>query len=169
MTIIYLNQFIIHFLAICVHTSAWKGFSHFFPLLSGDGIATSLRLFSAGISQLHMEALPMPLKTATELRDELDRLSPAAELEMWRAQGEGRGLPSHRADLRLFDAPNDFEPLVTLFRDRAAWCPYCEKVGGIRKLLFCLKLMSLYGRFGSSWRRSEFRIARGCRLSQAMV
>jgi len=39
-----------------------------------------------------------------------------------------RGPASHKATLRLFDAPSGYEPLVTLYRDTAAWCPYCEKV-----------------------------------------
>jgi len=39
-----------------------------------------------------------------------------------------RGPASHKASLRLFDAPDGFEPEVTLYRDTAAWCPYCEKV-----------------------------------------
>eukprot|EP00466_Bigelowiella_natans_P021007 jgi/Bigna1/71920/fgenesh1_pg.17_\ len=33
-----------------------------------------------------------------------------------------------RATLRLFDAPAGTEPEVTLYRDSASWCPYCEKV-----------------------------------------
>ena len=32
------------------------------------------------------------------------------------------------AKKRLFDLPDGDEPRVTLFRDTAAWCPYCEKV-----------------------------------------
>ena len=40
----------------------------------------------------------------------------------------GRGYANHRASIRLFDAADDFEPEVTLYRDQAAWCPYCEKV-----------------------------------------
>uniref|UniRef100_A0A7S3Z860 GST N-terminal domain-containing protein n=1 Tax=Lotharella globosa TaxID=91324 RepID=A0A7S3Z860_9EUKA len=33
-----------------------------------------------------------------------------------------------RATVRLFDAPDGHEPEVTLYRDSASWCPYCEKV-----------------------------------------
>lgn len=39
-----------------------------------------------------------------------------------------RGPASHKATIRLFDAPDGTNPQVTLYRDTAAWCPYCEKV-----------------------------------------
>lgn len=43
-----------------------------------------------------------------------------------RAKGHG---PAHTdAALRLFDAKSEDEVRVTLFRDTAAWCPYCQKV-----------------------------------------
>lgn len=41
---------------------------------------------------------------------------------------QGRGPTSSKALLRLFDAPDGTEPRVTLYRDSAAWCPYCEKI-----------------------------------------
>ncbi|CAM9311077.1 unnamed protein product, partial [Ectocarpus sp. 8 AP-2014] len=40
----------------------------------------------------------------------------------------GYGPTSALANLRLFDAPEGTEPRVTLYRDHAGWCPYCEKV-----------------------------------------
>ena len=40
----------------------------------------------------------------------------------------GLGSSNHRAEIRYFDAPISFKPEVTLYRDQAAWCPYCEKV-----------------------------------------
>jgi hypothetical protein len=40
----------------------------------------------------------------------------------------GRSATNSMATLRLFDAPDGTEPSVTLYRDKAAWCPYCEKV-----------------------------------------
>eukprot|EP00632_Arachnochrysis_sp_CCMP2950_P006847 CAMPEP_0185717042 /NCGR_PEP_ID=MMETSP1164-20130828/44046_1 /TAXON_ID=1104430 /ORGANISM="Chrysoreinhardia sp, Strain CCMP2950" /LENGTH=462 /DNA_ID=CAMNT_0028384679 /DNA_START=68 /DNA_END=1456 /DNA_ORIENTATION=- len=49
-----------------------------------------------------------------------------AEEDALRAKGRG---PPHRASkLRLFDEPDGYEPRVTLYRDSAAWCPYCQKV-----------------------------------------
>eukprot|EP00596_Hydrurales_sp_CCMP1899_P004116 CAMPEP_0119039994 /NCGR_PEP_ID=MMETSP1177-20130426/9779_1 /TAXON_ID=2985 /ORGANISM="Ochromonas sp, Strain CCMP1899" /LENGTH=464 /DNA_ID=CAMNT_0007004597 /DNA_START=243 /DNA_END=1634 /DNA_ORIENTATION=+ len=40
----------------------------------------------------------------------------------------GRGGANHKANIRLFDAPEGTVPDVTLYRDTAGWCPYCEKV-----------------------------------------
>jgi hypothetical protein len=42
----------------------------------------------------------------------------------------GRGSAHVSNTLRLFDAPSDDTtlPPITLFRDQAGWCPYCEKV-----------------------------------------
>ena len=40
----------------------------------------------------------------------------------------GRGPPHTDALLRLFDAPDEDAVRVTLYRDDAAWCPYCQKV-----------------------------------------
>ncbi len=40
----------------------------------------------------------------------------------------GRGNANAMASIRLFDAPDGTEPRVVLYRDYAAWCPYCEKV-----------------------------------------
>jgi hypothetical protein len=33
----------------------------------------------------------------------------------------GRGGANHKASIRLFDAPDGFEPEVTLYRDTAGW------------------------------------------------
>jgi len=51
------------------------------------------------------------------------RMADALEL---RAKGLG---PAHTdALLRLFDAKSEEDVRVTLYRDDAAWCPYCQKV-----------------------------------------
>lgn len=43
------------------------------------------------------------------------------------AKGYGKPSPLHK--LRLFDESNKEEDVrVTLFRDSASWCPYCQKV-----------------------------------------
>jgi glutathione S-transferase len=39
----------------------------------------------------------------------------------------GRGPPHTDALLRLFDAEDESHVRVTLYRDDAAWCPYCQK------------------------------------------
>jgi glutathione S-transferase len=41
---------------------------------------------------------------------------------------KGLGPPHTDALLRLFDANDDSDIRVTFYRDRAAWCPYCQKV-----------------------------------------
>ena len=38
-----------------------------------------------------------------------------------------RGPPHAGASLRLFDAADESDVRVTLYRDSAAWCPYCQK------------------------------------------
>lgn len=43
-------------------------------------------------------------------------------------QAKGLGTAHTDAKLRLFDAKAEDEVRVTLFRDMAAWCPYCQKV-----------------------------------------
>ena len=41
---------------------------------------------------------------------------------------QGLGNPHVDAEIRLFDTDLNTEPRLTLFRDSAAWCPYCQKV-----------------------------------------
>lgn len=100
---------------------AMKGFGDLFQRgLSGPAPAAPAYALNAE----QLQAVP----SAALLREGLARLATAEESQAWAAQLRGRGPASHAADLRLFDAPDDHEPAVTLYRDRAAWCPYCEKV-----------------------------------------
>ena len=63
------------------------------------------------------------------LRDAVHATEKGAALaEERELQAKGLG-PAHTdAKLRLFDAKSEDEVRVTLFRDMAAWCPYCQKV-----------------------------------------
>ena len=66
--------------------------------------------------------------SASDLDTRLRTLEPSSERSAFDLQQVGRGGANHKADIRLFDAPDDYEPEVTFYRDQAAWCPYCEKV-----------------------------------------
>ena len=66
--------------------------------------------------------------TWEELNSLLRSKETIAERTDYDSEKVGRGPTNHRADIRLFDAPEGFEPEVVLYRDQAAWCPYCEKV-----------------------------------------
>ena len=78
---------------------------------------------SAGIT-LPTDSAPSwkDLKSAVEGTDKGGALAEARAL-----QGKGLG-PAHTdAKVRLFDAKSEDEIRVTLYRDMAAWCPYCQK------------------------------------------
>jgi len=75
-----------------------------------------------------------PLPTFTDdapswekLDARLRELEPREERNEFDLKKEGRGGSNHKANLRLFDAPEGTKPLVTLYRDQAAWCPYSFK------------------------------------------
>ena len=40
----------------------------------------------------------------------------------------GAGAPHITSKLRLFGAASEADVRVTLYRDHAGWCPYCQKV-----------------------------------------
>lgn len=58
----------------------------------------------------------------------LRSLEPPSERADVEDRKKGRGRANHKSNIRLFDAPDGFQPKVTLYRDQAAWCPYCFKV-----------------------------------------
>ena len=45
-------------------------------------------------------------------------------------RAEGRGGTHTDAKVRLFDEKSEDDVRVVLYRDDAAWCPYCQKVRG---------------------------------------
>ena len=88
--------------------------------------ADTLRAASGGPPPpaLQLDAAP----TWDALQQELDKQTPAEEVEIAKQVAAGRGPPTASANLRLFDAPDGYEPRVTLYRDGSSWCPYCQKV-----------------------------------------
>lgn len=76
---------------------------------------------------------PVDIGTLTDNAPSWEKIEEAlkskqtADEKMFRANLDaGSGPPSALASLRLFDKAT--EPRVTLYRDSAAWCPYCQKV-----------------------------------------
>eukprot|EP00584_Thalassiosira_punctigera_P003368 CAMPEP_0172526984 /NCGR_PEP_ID=MMETSP1067-20121228/1799_1 /TAXON_ID=265564 ORGANISM="Thalassiosira punctigera, Strain Tpunct2005C2" /NCGR_SAMPLE_ID=MMETSP1067 /ASSEMBLY_ACC=CAM_ASM_000444 /LENGTH=573 /DNA_ID=CAMNT_0013310635 /DNA_START=103 /DNA_END=1827 /DNA_ORIENTATION=- len=64
-----------------------------------------------------------------EVRSALSSKQTSEERNFRSNLGKGYGKPSPLHKLRLFDESNDEEDVrVTLFRDSASWCPYCQKV-----------------------------------------
>ena len=54
-----------------------------------------------------------------EINSRLKTLEKVEEREKFDAIASGRGYSNHKANLRLFDAPDGFTPEVTLYRDTA--------------------------------------------------
>jgi len=99
--------------------------------LAGGGFlrkaADSLRAAASGgppPPALQLDAAP----SWDALQQTLDAQTPAEEIEIAQQVAAGRGPPTASANLRLFDAPDGYEPRVTLYRDGSSWCPYCQKV-----------------------------------------
>ena len=88
--------------------------------------ADTLRAASGGPPPpaLQLDAAP----SWDALQQTLDAQTPAEEVEIAKQVAAGRGPPTASANLRLFDAPDGYEPRVTLYRDGSSWCPYCQKV-----------------------------------------
>ena len=85
--------------------------------------ADTLRAASGGPPPpaLQLDAAP----SWETLQQELEKQTPAEEIEIAQQVAAGRGPPTASANLRLFDAPDGYEPRVTLYRDGSSWCPYC--------------------------------------------
>lgn len=120
------------FLAIvCVGCEALQRFS-------GSASSTKTRLSASFLGNMFggnaKASSPVPAfvdkaPSWSELDVLLRSLEPVEERREYEDKKvHGRGGSNHKANLRLFDAPDGFDPTVTLYRDQAAWCPYCEKV-----------------------------------------
>ena len=63
-----------------------------------------------------------------ELNTKLRNIEPPEERIEFDSIATGRSRANHKANIRLFDAPEGTIPEVTLYRDTAGWCPYCEVI-----------------------------------------
>jgi glutathione S-transferase len=86
-------------------------------------------LSSAKLSELASATSSLPTASWEEIRSILESKQTSEERQFRNnlPRGVGVGSPLHR--LRLFEEGNREEDVrVTLFRDSASWCPYCQKV-----------------------------------------
>ena len=105
----------------CVSSLATKPNGFFNNLFGREKSTPSSGMSVKGIIQT--QTLP----TWEELSSQSRSTATGARIlndETLRATGEGS--PHTDAQIRLFGTNS--EPRVTLFRDTAAWCPYCQKV-----------------------------------------
>ena len=86
------------------------------------------RLFSGGASKDPWPVEQCTAPTWEELRAMHDAQATEEQLGFRARLESGRGDAASLATIRRFDAPDGEEPRVTLYRDTASWCPYCEKV-----------------------------------------
>ena len=86
------------------------------PLAGAISLAIPPTLTDSAPSWVHLKERVLATKTGERLRQEIDQ------------RAVGRGPPHADASLRLFDAESEADVCVTLYRDDAGWCPYCQKV-----------------------------------------
>jgi glutathione S-transferase len=84
----------------------------------------------AQLQELTIEALSShDVGSWDEIRSSLREKQTLDEQNFRINLSKGYGNPSPLHSLRLFDESNDEKDVrVTLFRDSASWCPYCQKV-----------------------------------------
>jgi hypothetical protein len=81
------------------------------------------------------------------LAQKLQELQTPEERELPALMASGRGPTSPKAALRLFDAPEGYQPRITLYRDTAAWCP-CKRTHTPVYLSVCLSVcLSVYDNY----------------------
>ena len=112
------------FIFLIDSSSSFQIFDGIFRALKGVGKAEFVQMTSADWTT-YIDCSPTWSTIDNVLRgfDE-DKL----ERGLLEDEERGYGPTNHRANIRLFDEDEGFDPEVTLFRDQAAWCPYCEKV-----------------------------------------
>jgi glutathione S-transferase len=98
--------------------------------LQQEGMMTSVsqdQLFKlTSLTQMTLAAENMNLNT---IRSSLESKQNADERRFRSSLEKGYGAASPLHKLRLFDESNDENDVrVTLYRDSASWCPYCQKV-----------------------------------------
>jgi len=84
--------------------------------------------WSSAEFQTALQKQPAPTATWEDLDRMLRSTEPPEERQRFDDVKRGRGPANHKANVRLFDAPEGYTPQVTLYRDTAGWCPYCQKV-----------------------------------------
>ena len=91
--------------------------------ISSNGVLNNMRENSASIFDNELSVIPdWDILLETVLKTETgNRLQSEKDL-----REKGEGLAHTDAKLRLFGTKE--EPRVILYRDTAAWCPYCQKV-----------------------------------------
>lgn len=80
------------------------------------GMFNSKSLTTNGSPNIKFVDTSMPWE---EINTRLKTLEKVEEREQFEAISSGRGYSNHKANLRLFDAPDGFTPEVTLYRDTA--------------------------------------------------
>ena len=104
-----------------------------FTSLVGD-MVSSVKSTISGSSQIDTKELDETLKslvstTWDDIQKNLESKQTADEKSFRTNIEKGIGAPSPLNKIRLFDENNKEEDIrVTLYRDHASWCPYCQKV-----------------------------------------
>lgn len=89
------------------------------------------RRSTQGCRHLHMSAAASEQLTSVPSWDELASLTGSQGVgialnDEVKKRSSGRGSAHVQSDLRLFSSSIE-KPQITLYRDHAAWCPYCQK------------------------------------------
>lgn len=89
---------------------------------TADAVASNVK----GAPRVNLASMKDNASSWEELAVELKSKQTPEERKFRTNLENGQGLPSALATKRLFGGAK--EPRVTLYRDSAAWCPYCQKL-----------------------------------------